>query len=221
MIRLIGFLLIALLNTCGASEGELETFWVNGEKKICTGVGKQECMLISYEDEPSEWQYFYSQIEGFKFTPGVMKKITVVKTGKENVPADASKFYYTLKEVVETKDMVKASTKLNDIWALNTLMGKSYQDYDGERPSFEFTLAENRIGGNSGCNNYFGEVTTMSDSEIVFGTIGATKKACVAETAENDFFAMLDAVRGYNIENMILTFFNEDGETIAEFQKVD
>lgn len=221
MIRLVGFLLIALLNTCVNNAGETETFWVNGEKKICSGVGKQQCMLISYEDEPGEWEYFYSQIEGFDFEPGVMKQIKVNKTEKENVPADAAKYNYELVEVLQSKKMETSATNLNDIWALNTLMGKSFEDYEGERPTFEYVAAESRIGGNSGCNSYFGEVQSITNSEISFGPIGATKKACFGDHAEQDFFKMMNEVSSYKIENMKLHFFNDAGEQIAEFKKVD
>ena len=221
MIRLLGFLLIALLNTCGNNVAEKETFWVSGKKVTCTGVGEQECMLISYEDEPGEWENFYTSIDGFEFKPGVMQKITVQRTEKENVPANASKYNYELIEVVESKEMVTSSTKLNDIWALNTLMGTSYQEYEGERPTFKYSKADSRVGGTTGCNNYFGDVKSVSNSTIEFGQLASTKKACAGNHAEQEFLNMMNEVSSYKIANMELSFYNEQGDKIAEFQKVD
>ena len=57
------------------------------------------------------------------------------------------------------------------------------EDIDGRgvidlaRSTIEFQGTE-RIGGDTGCNRYFAQVTLVGDDSISVGQIGATRRAC-------------------------------------------
>ena len=49
---------------------------------------------------------------------------------------------------------------------------------EGNRVQLEIYVKEMRFLGYGGCNNYSGKVTTLSDSELVFGPAMSTRKFC-------------------------------------------
>lgn len=68
-------------------------FKVEPETQSCVGVGPMDCLVINGE-------FFYDQIEGFKFEPGYSYELKVERAQQANVPADASKYTYKLLEIV-------------------------------------------------------------------------------------------------------------------------
>jgi hypothetical protein len=82
-----------------APDAEIVTLYVGPEKVDCVGVAPQECLLV--RDSPDEeYEFFYSQINGFDYEPGYEYELLVQKTPVENPPADASSIAWTLVEVV-------------------------------------------------------------------------------------------------------------------------
>jgi hypothetical protein len=80
-------------------DAEIVTLYVGPEKVDCVGVAPQECLLV--RDSPDEeYEFFYSQINGFDYEPGYEYELLVQKTPVENPPADASSIAWTLVEVV-------------------------------------------------------------------------------------------------------------------------
>ena len=51
----------------------------------------------------SDWQNFYSEIEGYKHEAGVRNVLRLQRYKRQNVPADASSFAYKLDMVVESE----------------------------------------------------------------------------------------------------------------------
>ena len=75
-------------------EKEIITMEVGAHKETCTGVGPMECLVVN-------GAYFYDTIKGFTFEEGYTYTLTVEKTTKVTpLPADASSYTYTLREVV-------------------------------------------------------------------------------------------------------------------------
>ena len=91
-----------------APDAEIVTLYVGPEKVDCVGVAPQECLLV--RDSPDdEYEFFYSQINGFDYEPGYEYELLVQKTPVENPPADASSIKWTLIEVVSKTPVTPAS----------------------------------------------------------------------------------------------------------------
>ena len=109
----LALLLLAGLTGCGQSStsleasasaaGKSETLYVNSRLVDCVGVAPMKCMQVRQTPD-AEWELFYTQIEGFVFTPGYRYKLLVNVSELENVPADASSLRYVLvKQLEKTK----------------------------------------------------------------------------------------------------------------------
>lgn len=84
------------------------TFKIDAQKRACTGVAPQQCLVVNGE-------LFYDQIEGFDFKEGFVAEISVERTlafPNGIVPADASKYRYKLLKVIS---MTKAAQILTPI----------------------------------------------------------------------------------------------------------
>lgn len=91
---------VVITSSCGSSKGI--QYIVASETVDCTGVGPQKCLLIK-KAASDDWQYFYSNIEGFNHQNGYEYVLEVKEDILPNVPADASAIKYTLiKEVSKT-----------------------------------------------------------------------------------------------------------------------
>ena len=79
---------------------EEKTLYIGPEKVECVGVAPMECYQVK-ETPESEWQLFYSEIEGFTWEPGYTYELRVAVHTVENPPADGSSLRYELIEVVD------------------------------------------------------------------------------------------------------------------------
>lgn len=113
--------------------------------------------------------------------------------------------------------------RLNDIWVLETLNGKEItkEQYMKKKPYIEFKLNDNRMGGNAGCNNFFGKME-VKGSKIVFDErIGSTMMSCPDMTLEKEFTETIAGkTLDYKIDNGRLYFY-EDGKEVMKFNKTD
>jgi heat shock protein HslJ/uncharacterized membrane protein len=111
---------------------------------------------------------------------------------------------------------------LNDIWVLTHLDGEAI---DGTAltkglPTMELHMAEGRVVGHGGCNNFMGSFA-MEWKTIRFGDLASTMMACPDMSVETAF---LKAISGrsltYESEDLLLVLSSEDG-TQLKFKKVD
>lgn len=88
---------------------------------------------------------------------------------------------------------------------------------DNSRPTLIFNTAQNRIGGYSGCNNFFGNYQ-LKGKTIIFSEIGATKRACigVGDKLERAMLSVLRNANAVKIDGDILQLLN-DKEVIGKF----
>jgi heat shock protein HslJ len=109
---------------------------------------------------------------------------------------------------------------INDIWILEFIKGVEFNPKaEGvQRPTIEIHLKENKVVGNTGCNNMNGKVDIEED-QITFSDIATTKKFC-PESIEQEFLIALGMVNNYKIEKMELHLFQDDDELLI-FHKVD
>lgn len=94
-----------------------------------------------------------------------------------------------------------------------SLVGTSWKLADkvsGKVPTLAFE--EGRVNGNAGCNNFFGELQTMtSNGSIKFDKMGATKMMCdpAAMETENNLMAVLPKVNRYIISGNTLELYQD------------
>lgn len=99
------YLLVSVLLFMVACAPKQETvkFIIASKTADCTGEGKQKCMLVKKGDQ-TDWEFFYSQIQGFNYEEGYEYVIEVKENKLENPPMGASAIEYVLvKEVSKTK----------------------------------------------------------------------------------------------------------------------
>ena len=201
--------------------------WVKGIQADCTGVGPMKCLLVQKKEmiEPGEWQYFYSEIEGFQFQNGTRYKLQVSeeKIDKSKVPADASSIKYKLVEIIEK--FPEPVFALHDIWVLESIEGQTIER-PGENsgltlPSIEININEMKIMGTDGCNQFFGPINMVEDETIEFGNIGSTMKMCVNMELPDKFNNALGRVAKYQRNGIKLIFMDSSGTELLQFKKVD
>lgn len=113
MKRLIYFLPVLLVFSSCSTQNAVR-YTVASRTADCVGVAPQKCLLIKKGDS-KEWEFFYSQIEGFSYEEGYEYVLDVKETKLENVPADASSTKYEL--VKEISKTAKASEDLPPVIA--------------------------------------------------------------------------------------------------------
>ncbi|WP_270727652.1 YbaY family lipoprotein [Shimia sp. Alg240-R146] len=99
-----------------------------------------------------------------------------------------------MQEAAEMPDVLTSSE-----WLVVVLDGKELQS---ERlPQMRFD-ADGRVSGSSGCNRFTGSVD-ISAGGFAFGPLASTRMACPAALGaqETQFFAALERVTGYNVQN--------------------
>lgn len=199
------------------------TFWVNSTKSECSaGAGNTQCILISKDEsiKNMQWEYFYSNIEGFNFKYGYFQKIKVKVTelNKSEVPADASSLKYSLIKVVEeTQDN---RIKLNDIWVAKVIYGEKINP-NNNLPQLEINVAKMQVIGNDGCNHYSGAINVLTETEISFGNIASTRKMCADMAIPNTYNEALSITSKYSLIGLNLIFFDNEGNQTIELIKVD
>lgn len=99
-------------------------------------------------------------------------------------------------------------------WSLTYLAGIESNNI-ANRPTMH--LDGKKVFGYGGCNRYFGEVE-IDNSSVSFLQIASTKMACLDNDIEQHYFAMLEKVASYSIEESKLIFLDNDGGRLAIFE---
>ncbi len=80
---------------------------------------------------------------------------------------------------------------------------------------------DGEIGGNSGCNNYFGTYEISGCNEIIMGPFNVTLMFCSVPAGimkqEQDYLAALESAAHYSINGNTLVITNAAGEVILVF----
>ena len=106
----------------------------------------------------------------------------------------------------------------NTKWKLIEMGQTSFPEKEGE---ITISFAENKINGNSGINNYFGNCEIKNDS-IKIGPVGSTKMAGPENLMkiESEYLKLLQNSKTIKLVKNILTLTTNDGKTL-KFEKVD
>lgn len=71
-----------------------------------------------------------------------------------------------------------------------------------------------KIGGNAGCNYYFGNYTIEPANKIKISPMGMTRMACPDMTYESSFIQNLEKVRSYTLKDSVLTLCDSLGKNL-------
>jgi len=187
---------------------------IKEELASCTGVAPQNCFQVKYK-KSKDWEFFYSQIEGFEYTPGYRYVIDVKRTKRKNIPADASAYTYKLKRIIKKEKIAnEAATELAFIakykWNLiqiNGTMPPASSAY------LIFQADGKRMAGSGGCNRIGGGFELTKD-KISFSKIVSTMMACPDENKtklEGTLLKMLtDGTFRYDIADQTLNLYQGD-----------
>lgn len=122
------------------------------------------------------------------------------------------------KENTQNQDL----TRLNDIWALSLLQGEDFdRTKTRKHPTIEIYVAEKRVVGNDGCNNVMGGIEVLTSTELKFGMLAGTKMMCQNMEVSNAFGKLLAQIRTYTLKELKLHLYDEKGNELMVFKKVD
>lgn len=99
MVAITGCVLPPTETEATSPDMEIVTLFVGPEQVDCVGVAPQQCLQVRYAPN-EDYQFFYSDIQGFDYEPGFDYELLVQKIPVENPPADASSIEWRLVEVV-------------------------------------------------------------------------------------------------------------------------
>ena len=88
------------------------------------------------------------------------------------------------------------------------------------KPTADFEVAKNALGGFGGCNTYFSTLEIKDGGQIAITGIGATRMACEGERGkvESAYFDVLGAATSYEIKGRNLVLSGRSGP-LAVFLK--
>ena len=109
-----------------------------------------------------------------------------------------------------TKGIVSKSDLTQTIWELKSLNGNDdLSSFSMKMPYITFT-EDNRVSGNTGCNNFSGTYSNLTDEgTITFGKIVSTKMYYNG-VPESEFLAALNQVNGIKKNKEELIFLDND-----------
>jgi heat shock protein HslJ len=218
-------LIIAVFMTllsCSSNKQKTTVYWVSGFKTNCeSGAGPSSCLLISKGEDlqNAEWQNFYTTIEGFQFEEGVMKKIEVQETEREEpIPADASSIIYKMTKELEQKPDPRIA--LNGDWKVDVMINQSLNQ-DTIVPTLSINLLDMSVNGSGGCNRYKGTITALGLENLTFGELLNTLRMCEHQAIEDAFLKALREIAGYTLADNKLSLLNKNKDVQLVFNKMD
>lgn len=106
-------------------------------------------------------------------------------------------------------------------WLAEDIGGRGVIDRAQTTMTFD---VEGQVTGSGGCNRYFGPVS-IEGNAISFGSLGATRKACVPALMDQEqrFFGALAMTRSYRFEQPghKLVFLSEEGTPLIRFTPLE
>jgi len=219
-LGVIGFGVVLLGASCQTADsggGEVKTLYVGPAMRDGMGVGPMTCLQVK-ESADAAYTMFYSPIRGFDYVPGFEYTLLVEVTERDRVPADASKYIYTLKEVVSKKatGLGLAST----VWEMSEYLSVSgTMDPRVDKSMVNLKVTAGGVSGSAGANKFFGSIT-LDGSNINISPTGSSMMMGTPElmAQEGQFLKHLKEARSYKIVDEELRLLNGDGEVTLKFK---
>ncbi len=215
----VGFVLLILVS-CSKKNGTTSVIWISGFKTTCeSGAGASNCLLINKSNELAneEWELFYSDIEGFEFQEGYLKKVEILRqkpNDNKRAPMDKSISKYVLVKELEKRQDHRPSLVAH--WQLEGIHGTSI-DKKITPPTLDFNLSEMKIHGNGGCNRYDGTIKQLGIKSIAFGNVLNTLSICAEVNVEGQYLGSLDKISSYEVNDSILNLYDGQENVIMSF----
>jgi len=131
-------------------------------------------------------------------------------------------FYGCLIAINALASCVGAQDDLNGKWKLTGYNFSPDQKFPIEKMTIDLTITDNtRVGGNSGCNLFGGEITFLERGKIKVGPMTATERYCDEVTGqfESLFTDTLQNATEYSLKNGVLTFTAPGRKTSLSFRR--
>ncbi|MDR0940918.1 MAG: META domain-containing protein [Bacteroidales bacterium] len=105
-------------------------------------------------------------------------------------------------------------------WKLVEINGKSIAGMTfASEPFIEFDSETNRVSGNSGCNNFSGEMELNKiHNSIRFSKMITTRKACIDMSIETQLMEILSIVDNYSLSETSLSLNKARMAPLARFE---
>lgn len=126
------------------------------------------------------------------------------------------------KENQEKKYQEKGNAQLTETyWKLVEIFGQKIEPTQNPKEAHIILKIENnRVVGNSGCNNFTGEYEILANKRIRFSKVASTKMMCLNMEIENNMFKIFDEVANYEISGDVLVLSKSERVVIAKFEAV-
>lgn len=200
----------------------------------CSGEGKNKCLLVKNSPEKT-WEYFYDQIEGFKYVPGYEYQLLVEIVDIPEGSADGILFKYVLKRVISKVPFENNKAATNTVtnfspsppinksrateWILTDFIfknnGMSAKDFEA---TLVMDFAQKKVFGKGPCNRYFGTLKDLEKNRISFENMGYTKSMCELSEIEKAYFSLLPLSRKFEVEGDKMYVYH-GGELIMAFKR--
>ncbi|MEK8180810.1 META domain-containing protein [Flavobacterium buctense] len=106
-------------------------------------------------------------------------------------------------------------------WKLIELNGQPVTAVENRREAFLILKKDNnRVNGNSGCNNLNGYYQLTGQTELTFSKMATTMMACKDMTIEKAFLETLQRVDNYAIKGKVLSLSKAKMAPMAKFEVV-
>ncbi len=119
------------------------------------------------------------------------------------------------------KGGTETSILLHDIWILHKIEDISYSETTQKRPQLQFQVTQKKILGNDGCNQFFGKIENLTNSELEFSIMGGTKMRCPNMGAVNTYLELLKKTHYYQIMNLELSLLDANKNVLLVYKKGD
>ncbi|MEZ4674263.1 MAG: DUF4377 domain-containing protein [Caldilineaceae bacterium] len=184
------------------------TMYIAPERVACTGVAPMQCLQVKF-DAGDSYELFYDGIDGFVYVPGYNYELRVQRLEREKPPADASKYLYSLIEIVAQTPAYTGETLTLEgkEWQLIAFGDEEMVMYQPEVAVITATFVDGRLSGSAGCNSYGGEYTVAGNT-LTLSPVASTLMACADETvmaAESAYLTALASAGDYAIAENLLT----------------
>jgi heat shock protein HslJ len=195
------------------SNAKLQDVWLNSHRPS----PKPDVYNAQFGKERNDeaWQEMQLVIEGFTYTAGQIYHLRL-----EELTGEDSQKTYRLAEIVSTEtDPIQMIT---DIYVLSEIPGEvSPEKLRDVRCTVELNAASRTIMGTAPCNQFSGEIKTLTTTEVSFGPLMATKMACPQLAIERMVFDRLGKVTGYHRKGLLMHLTGTEGESLLILRKVD
>ena len=215
IMKLSYFFIAAIFLIFACSSDRTETMYVSGNTVACTGVTLQECLQIKF-NEADDYTLFYNSIEGFNHEKGSDYLLKVKRTEIKNPPADASKYTYSLIEIINKQPT--PVTLEESSWLVAGIV--NFNGKITREPIITMNPKLNEVNGSTGCNRFFGKVL-VEQANITFQSIGTTRMACDDGGLEIAFLESLKNATTYKISNNVLMLEDAQGTILLKAVKTD